>query len=59
LGGRIQRLIDEREVWWYYPELKLEYKRLCKYVKAVKDKDEVLQNMIERYGQKEYISNFS
>ena len=59
LGGRIQRLIDEREVWGYYPELKLEYKRLCKYVKAIKDKDEVLQNMIERYGQKEYISNFS
>lgn len=51
LNGRIQRLIDGCEVWEYCPELKFDYKRLCKYVKAVKERDEVLQNMIERYGR--------
>ncbi len=37
--SRIQRLIDGREVWEYCPELKFEYKRLCGYVKAIKEKD--------------------
>lgn len=49
LEGKIQRVTDEREVWEYCLELKFQYKRLCKYVNAVKENDKVLQNMIERY----------
>jgi hypothetical protein len=52
--GRIQRLIDGHEIWEYCPELKSEYKKLCKYVNAVKENDEILKNMIESYGRKEY-----
>jgi len=58
LYGRIQSLIDRREIWEYCPELKFEYKTLYKYVKAVKEKDEVLQKVIERYGREEYRPDF-
>jgi hypothetical protein len=50
LYGRIQRLIDGREVWEYCPEVIFEYRRLSKYVKAVKHKDVILQKIIQRYG---------
>jgi len=58
LYGRIQRLIDGHEILEYCPELKSEYKRLCKYVKAVKENDEVLKNMIDSYGRKEFRPDF-
>lgn len=51
LDGRIKRLIHTDEIWEYCPELKSEYKRLCKYVKAVVENDQVLKNVIKRYGQ--------
>ncbi|MBW2038000.1 MAG: hypothetical protein JRI46_00140 [Deltaproteobacteria bacterium] len=58
LDSRIQRMIDSCEVWEYCPELKDEYERLCSYVKVVIENDGILQNMLERYGQKEYIPDF-
>ena len=58
LNGKIQRIINNHEVWESCPELKSEYKRLYNYVKAVID-DKILQDMLELYGQKEYISDFS
>lgn len=36
LEGRIQRVINGREVWENCPELKCEYERLLNYVKAFK-----------------------
>ena len=35
LGGRIARVIEGREIWEDCPELKREYKRLYRYVKAI------------------------
>jgi hypothetical protein len=58
LNGRIQRLINGHEVWEYCCKLKREYKILCEYVKVVRKKDEVLQNMIEHYEGEEYTPNF-
>jgi len=58
LNGKIQTIINNHEVWESCPELKSEYKRLYNYVKAVID-DKILQDMLERYGQKKYISDFS
>ena len=58
LNGKIQTIINNHEVWESCPELKSEYKRLYNYVKAVID-DKILQDMLERYGQKEYIFDFS
>jgi len=50
LKGKIHRVIDGCEIWEYCPELKSEYRRLCKYIQTVKDNDETLKGMIERYG---------
>jgi len=47
LQGKIQRVIDGCRVWENCPKLKFEYIRLCKYVKVVKNKSEILQDMIE------------
>lgn len=51
LEGRVQRVINGREVWEDCPQLKSEYRDLCKYVKAVKNNSEILQDMIEQYGK--------
>lgn len=59
LDGKIQRIMKNHEVWESCPELKSEYKRLYNYVKAVKEGDKILQDMLERYGQKEYMSDLS
>jgi len=48
LENRIQRAIEDREVWEDCPELKFEYRRLRKYVEAVKERDKVLQNKGKR-----------
>ena len=50
LEGKIQRMIDNCEIWEDCPELKSEYKRLCKYVKAVKENDLILQDILKNYG---------
>lgn len=58
LKGRIQRIINGREVWESCPELKPEYMRLRTYVEAVKRNNKDLQDMVRRYGEKEYIPDF-
>jgi len=59
LSGRIQRTIDDHEVWEYCPELKFEYLNLRKYVEAVKKNDKILQDTINHYGNNEYIPDCS
>jgi hypothetical protein len=49
LDGKIQRLIDNHEVWESCPELKSDYKRLCNYVRVVIENDRILRDMLERY----------
>jgi len=56
LKGRIQRIVNGREVWKSCPELEPEYERLRSYIEAVKKNNEILQDMLEHYG--EYISDF-
>ena len=51
LKGRIQRVINGREVWESCPELKLEYERLRSYIEAVRKDNENLQDMLGRYGE--------
>jgi hypothetical protein len=51
LEGRIQRLIDGREVWEYCSELKSEYEQLCSYAKVVIENNGILQGMLEHYEQ--------
>lgn len=50
LEGRIQRLVNGREMWEGCPELKQEYRRLCRYVAAVLAKNEHLMEMLRRYA---------
>ena len=50
LEGRIHRTIKGREDWENCPELKSEYRGLCRYVNTVKEGDKNLQKIIERYG---------
>ena len=58
LDGRIQRMIDNCEVWETCSELIDDYKRLCSYVKIVIEDDGILQDMLKHYGLKEYITGF-
>ncbi len=51
LEGKIQRIIDNCEVWEYCPELRSEYERLCSYVKVVIKNDSVLQDILKYYRQ--------
>ncbi|MEW6086841.1 MAG: hypothetical protein AB1498_00805 [bacterium] len=51
LGSKIQRVIDSNEIWESCPELESEYNRLCIYVKAVIQKDEILRNYVESGGR--------
>ncbi|MBM3242821.1 hypothetical protein FJZ31_41705 [Candidatus Poribacteria bacterium] len=51
LEGRIQRVINEREIWESCPELKYEYKRLRSYIEKVKRNSKILQDMLKRYGK--------
>lgn len=53
LESKIQRVVDDREVWEYCPGLRTEYNRLRKYVEIVRENDRVLQDMLTRYGKKE------
>lgn len=48
--GRIHRLINGCEIWESCPELKVEYRRLRWYVKAVKRNNKDLQDVCRRYG---------
>ena len=50
LEGRIQRFINGREMWESCPELRQEYRRLCRYVAAVLAKNEHLMEMLRRYA---------
>ncbi len=50
LNGRIQRIVDDREIWEYCPELKSNYQRLRSYVEVVIARDKKLQRMIRLYG---------
>ena len=51
LNGRICRVVGHHEAWEACPEIKSEYERLRKYVEVVKSNDEILQDMLERFGQ--------
>lgn len=48
--GKIQRIVDGREIWEPCPELKHEYKRLRAYAEAVWRKDPLLRDFLARYG---------
>lgn len=50
LKGKTQRIADGQEIWEDCPGLKREYKRLRRYVGAVKRNHKVLQDMLQRYG---------
>lgn len=50
LNGRIQRIVDGREIWEYCPDLKFKYRMLRRYVEAVISNNKSLQSMIRRYG---------
>lgn len=49
LESRIQRVIDGHKVWESCPELKSEYERLHNYVEAVKEKNKILQTVLDSY----------
>lgn len=59
LDGRIQRMIDNCEVWEYCPKLRNDYKRLSSYVKVVMKNDGILLHILEQNGLEEYIADFS
>lgn len=50
LNGRIQRIVDGQEIWEYCPELKFQYRRLRRYVRAVIAKNKRVESMIRLYG---------
>ncbi len=50
LNGRIQRIVDGQEIWEYCPELKFQYRRLRRYVRAVIAKNKSVESMIRLYG---------
>jgi len=47
LKAKIQRIINNREVWESCLEIKSEYKRLCNYIKAVTKGNKALQETLE------------
>jgi hypothetical protein len=55
LDGRIQRLIENQEVWESCLELKSEYKRLRRYVEEVIMNDENLQDLSKKFRKMRYI----
>lgn len=50
LNGKIRRVIEGREIWEDCPHTKAEYKRLRRYVAVVRSNDEMLQDMLVRFG---------
>ena len=50
VNGKIHRVIDGEETWEDCPEVRSEYRRLRKYVEAVRTKDKILQKMLASYG---------
>ena len=50
VNGKIHRVIDGKETWEDCPEVRSEYRRLRKYVEAVRIKDKILQKMLASYG---------
>ncbi|MBU2447522.1 MAG: hypothetical protein KJ666_18370 [Bacteroidetes bacterium] len=58
INGRLLRVVEDQKTWKASPEIKFEYERLCRYVEIVKSNDEILQDMLERFGEKEHASDF-
>ena len=50
MNGRIHRVVEDQEIWEDCAELKFQYKNLCRYVEVVINNDQILQDMLERYG---------
>lgn len=50
VNGRIRRVVEDQEIWEACPDAKSGYERLRRYVEVVKSNDEILQEMLERYG---------
>lgn len=50
VNGRVHRVVEDQEIWEACPDTKSEYERLRRYVEVVKSNDEILQDMLERYG---------
>lgn len=50
VNGRIHRIVDDQEIWEASPDTKSEYERLLRYVEVVKSNDEILADMLKRYG---------
>lgn len=50
IQGKIHRVVRGSEMWEDCPQVKSEYRRLCKYVQKVIEKDGDLQEMLELYG---------
>jgi hypothetical protein len=49
LNGKIHRVIEGQEIWEDCPDVKVEYKRLRRYVAVVRSNSQTLQDMLERY----------
>ena len=50
VNSRIHRVVEDRKIWEGCPDTKVEYERLRRYVEAVKSNDDILQDILERYG---------
>ena len=50
VNSKIHRVVEDQEIWEACSDTKSEYERLRRYVKVVKSKDRILQDMLERYG---------
>ena len=48
--GKVRRMVDEKEVWEYEPDLKALYENLCRYVRTVTVRDGRLREMLARLG---------
>ncbi len=58
LNGTIRRIVADQEIWEANPDIESEYQRLRRYIEIVKSNDEILQDMLERFGEKEHASDF-